>query len=283
MGGRSNIDLPLSFALLSFAFLLTGCVSNPFLSRSDIANNIARSVDWQASEVPTDTFRLRVYMPRNIPRIRHVTIYLEGDGLAFIDRTRVSADPTPSDPQALRLAIAKPTGTAYVARPCQYTLTRDEERCNFRYWTYERYSDAVVTSMSQAVDHVKSQFGATEITLVGYSGGGVIAALLAARRSDVALLVTVAANLDTDYWADYLEVPRLSGSLNPARLGHLLSRQPQVHVVGTDDEIVPPSVAQSYAAKIDRSLLRTIKYVNNANHDCCWTELWPDIVRDVIR
>lgn len=281
MRGRSKFDLPLSFALLSLTVLLAGCVTSPFSSLTDIADDLARPAGWYPSNISTSAFQLRVYRPRQHPQRPHITIYLEGDGRPFITPTRISADPTPTDPQALRLALMDPNSSAYIARPCQYTLSIDKERCHYRYWTYERYSDAVVTSMSQAVDVIKSRFGAKEITLVGFSGGGAVAAILAARRDDIAMLVTVSANLDIDFWTDTLNLPRLEGSLNPALMGHRLRQQPQRHFVGLDDETVPPAVAQSYATKIDQSLLRTIKYIENADHDCCWTELWPDIIRSV--
>ena len=59
--------------------------------------------------------------------------------------------------------------------------------------------DKVVRVSKQAIDTLKQQFQSEEIVLVGYSGGGAIAALVAARRADVADLISVAGNLDIGY------------------------------------------------------------------------------------
>jgi pimeloyl-ACP methyl ester carboxylesterase len=63
---------------------------------------------------------------------------------------------------------------------------------------------------------LKQRSGSTRLTLVGYSGGGTIAVLLAARRSDVAEVITVAANLDVGYWTQRDGLSPLTGSLDPA-------------------------------------------------------------------
>jgi hypothetical protein len=45
--------------------------------------------------------------------------YQSGDGLAWLSSDVPSSDPTPLDPLALRLALAKPArNAAYLARPC---------------------------------------------------------------------------------------------------------------------------------------------------------------------
>jgi hypothetical protein len=74
---------------------------------------------------------------------------------------------------------------------------------------------SVISASNQAVDALKQRYGAQEIVLVGYSGGGAVAALVAARRTDVVRLVTVAGNLDHLAWTHLHSVPppdRLSQS-----------------------------------------------------------------------
>ncbi len=282
MKGRSKLDLPFSIAPLVLVLLLQGCVTNPFLSLTGAANQIARAADWRPTDIATTEFRLRIYRPRQINRAEEITIYIEGDGNAWTDTAHPSPDPTPRNPLGLKLAIAQPDGpAAYIARPCQYIIEKDRQHCAYRYWTEARYSEPVIKSVSQAVDHLKSIFNAERVRLVGYSGGGAVAALIAARRDDISFLITIAANLDTDYWIKFLKVAPLSGSLNPAGEKVALRRQRQLHFVGGKDDIVPPSVARSYANKVDPSLLQSIRYIENADHDCCWVELWPDIIRKI--
>lgn len=279
MRGRSGIGLPLFFALI----LLAGCAPDLFLPRPVIADRIAADAGWIASDIPTDRFLLRLYAPAKPKRSARVIIYLEGDGLAWINRSSPSSDPTPRDPIGLRLAVSLPKqAAAYLARPCQYTITRDTVNCIQSVWTHDRYSEAIIAAVSQGVDRIKTLFRAQDVDLVGYSGGGVVAALLAARRDDVNLLVTVASNLDIDAWTRHHGVTPLTGSLNPANFGDVLKKQPQLHFVGTDDEVVPPSVIQSYVNKVDKSLLRTIRYVEGANHECCWADKWPDLMRKTL-
>ena len=144
-------------------------------------------------------------------------VRIEGDGLAWLSRSQVSADPTPMQPVALELAMRQPGGAAaYLARPCQYVQGPDARNCATAWWTDRRFAPEVVTASSLAIDQLKLRFSAQRLVLVGYSGGGAIAALVAAQRHDVALLVTVAGNLDTQAWTAL-------NRITPLRSGRQLS------------------------------------------------------------
>lgn len=280
MRGRSEHGLPLLLCLIGAGLLLQGCLAT---ARPQIAASIARDADWQPLNIDTDSFLLRAYLPNNRAPHNRVIIYFEGDGLSWNDHVNPSADPTPGDPIALRMAVAHGArGAAYIARPCQYTLPADLKRCHPAFWTNARYAEPVLSAMSQAVDHIKSIYAADSLVFVGYSGGGVIAALLSARRNDVSLLATVAANLDTAFWTRHHKVAPLEGSLNPADFPMKLKRLRQIHIVGTNDVVVPPSVVRSYAMKVKGTLLQTVRYVDDADHTCCWADLWPALARDII-
>ena len=282
MRGRSQFDLPLLFCLIGLLFGLQACEPTLLMSRAQTAAAIARQVNWEPQDFDTKPFLLRLYLPAVRRQNSQVTIYIESDGRSHVNRWATS-DPTPVDPIGLRLAAAKNSqASAYIARPCQYTLERDAARCHPAYWTNGRYDERVLTATSQAVDHIKSLFKARQVVLVGYSGGGAVAALLAARRNDVTLLVTVAANLDTEYWVNELKVGHLKGSLNPADFGRQLRRQRQIHFVGEDDKRVSPNVARSYVAKVDPTLIGSIRLIKDADHDCCWEDLWPSLSQGII-
>lgn len=53
--------------------------------------------------------------------------------------------------------------------------------------------------MNDALNHFVKQYPGVKHELIGYSGGGNIAAILAERRADVRSLRTVAGNLDVAY------------------------------------------------------------------------------------
>lgn len=128
-----------------------------------------------------------------------LTVYIEGDGAEWRSKFEPPADPTPDNPLTLRLALRDPGArVAYVGRPCQYLDAAALAQCPSVLWQRARYGEHAVTMMSAALDVLLLTANVQRLRLVGYSGGGAIAALLAAQRSDVACLVTVAAPLDTD-------------------------------------------------------------------------------------
>jgi len=132
--------------------------------------------------------------------------------------------------------------------------------------------------MSGAIDQAKASLGASRITLVGYSGGGVIAALLAARRRDMDEFITLAANLDHRLWTEMDDLTPLSGSLNPADMTGRLQGVRQRHFVGADDDVVSPQVVRSYMAKMTDPSRTKLFILKGFNHDCCWTKAWPSLL-----
>ncbi|MBP6700397.1 MAG: hypothetical protein KA135_04085, partial [Halioglobus sp.] len=130
-----------------------------------------------------------------------VTVYIEGDGLAWVSSRRPSENPTPGDPMALKLALAQPAGNVvYLARPCQYVDTDTQPQCRQNFWTEGRFSEPVIRSTSDALDAIKKHYDSEAVSLIGYSGGGAVAVLVAARREDVRQIITVAGNLDHLEW-----------------------------------------------------------------------------------
>ncbi|VTP79138.1 Uncharacterised protein [Leclercia adecarboxylata] len=87
----------------------------------------------------------------------------------------------------------------YLARPCQFIGPPLPDNCRVNIWTQDRFSPVVIDAMSEALNQIVLRYPRVQLDLVGYSGGGNIAALLAERRSDVRSLRTVAGNLDVAY------------------------------------------------------------------------------------
>ena len=240
----------------------------------DAAIVAAASSGLSREEISAGRFSLTSWH-RGLPGARHITVYIEGDGHAWTSRRRLSEDPTPRDPLALRLA-AKDPGAAvlYLARPCQFGGESLAPGCDARYWSSHRYAPEVLAALDSALDWARARAGAdvsARFGLVGYSGGGALAALLAQQRDDVAWLLTIAANLDVHAWTSHHGLSPLSGSSDPVTHARRLRGLPQEHLVGDRDEVVPaPTRARFLAASEARQ-----RIVDGATHSCCWVETWP--------
>jgi len=267
--------------LLSLLSGLAGCVNLSPDLRRDHADQLAAASGWQRVRLPAGSFVLAGYLPQTIPADNQtLTVYIEGDGLAWITASLVSLDPTPLQPIGLALALRHPQGAAaYLARPCQYVEGVETRGCSAEYWTSKRFAPEVVAATSQAIDTLKQRFQAQQLVLVGYSGGGALAALVAAHRQDVKLLVTVAGNLDHRAWTEQHHATPLTGSLNPADAWQELLNVPQIHFVGGKDQVVGREVAAAYASRFPADRRPKIQVVPEFDHTCCWAEQWPDLFR----
>lgn len=211
----------------------------------------------------------------------YLVVYIEGDGSAWRSRSRVSSDPTPDDPVALRLALRDPApGVLYLARPCQYVSGKLIASCDPALWTSARFSREVIDAMDHAI--TASKLSPEErLTLVGYSGGGVVATLLASRRRDVDELVTVAAPLDIVAWTNYHQVSPLKDSLTPSEREPGYGTIREFHFHGGKDLVVPPVVIGRYRRQMSRANVHFVT-VPEFQHRCCWTRDWPKLL-SVIR
>lgn len=206
-------------------------------------------------------------------------VYIEGDGHAWLTRDTPSDDPTPWDPVALKLAARDDfPAAAYLGRPCQYVGTLDDVACRTSVWTDSRYSVLVVSSINDAIDELRRLTGVRTIELIGFSGGGPIAALVAARRTDVEDLRTVAGNLDTALWTALNHVSPLRGSLNPADIAPRLAGLPQVHFIGSADDVVQEPVVRAFQRRAGDSACVRVVVVPGAGHGEGWTALWPRLL-----
>jgi len=153
-------------------------------------------------------------------------------------------------------------------------LNNEWRGCRQAYWTNLRFSPEVIKAMNEAVTELKNYYHAKKTILIGYSGGGTIATLIAARRTDVAKLITVAAMLDMKQWIDQESLTPLYGSLDPALEWKNLLSIPQTHWVGGKDIIVRKEVAFAFANHFPLAKRPTIKVVPNFDHTCCWTTIY---------
>lgn len=200
-------------------------------------------------------------------------VYLEGDGAPWIRRGVPASDPTPRNPLMLELMSLDAAPSLYLGRPCYNGL--QSGACTPDIWTSKRYSEEIVASMSAALDSAAA--GYQKLVLLGHSGGGALAMLLAERQPKVTTVVTVAANLDTDRWAALHKQQPLSGSLNPATRPPLPQHIRQLHYAGGEDNNVPPSLVRDAIARQPGA---TLEVFPELTHSCCWRAVWAKILGD---
>jgi pimeloyl-ACP methyl ester carboxylesterase len=274
---RARIQIRTLFFFLS-ALAFSGC-SLPALFRDgrEVAASIAKTHEWKDLSFDVEAFVLKGYA-KDGPG-KDLVVYIEGDGRAWISRRCPSDDPTPRDPLALRLAVRDPSPKVlYLGRPCQYLSPRSLRGCEPRFWTTARFSFPVVEAMDMALTQAKAFFKAERLHLIGYSGGGALAVLLAAKRIDVATLMTIAGNLDHEAWTKHHQVTALYDSLNPVNVAASVRDRPQVHFVGSEDEIVPPFIARSFVDRMGNPFGTRLVEIPNFDHKCRWVRAWPGLL-----
>ena len=223
------------------------------LSSTVQANGIAT---WDRVILSGGLHIMMGFAPPELKEADILNIFIEGDGQPGI---------------ALKMAQDVGGDTVYIARPCQYLPTGRFNACTREVWSSHRYSQDVVDSMDLAITAMKKRFNASQVRLVGYSGGGAVASIIASKRSDVALLLTVAGNMDHKQWSDYNGSEPLTGSLNPIDFSLALQSVPQIHLMGELDDIVPGSVLMSYLSKLTMREQVKSYIISGADHTCCWS------------
>lgn len=258
--------------LVLLATLLIGCMNS-----HEQANQIASSAGLVRQYIDTPLFTYTAYA-RVTDETQALHVYIEGDGLAWLSRTQPSSDPTPNNPTALLLAALDPSpNVIYLARPCQFTPRERNPHCQVEYWTNKRFAPEVIDSISQALDKIKTQTHIGKLALVGYSGGGAVAALLAERRDDIQSLRTVAGYLDIDYVNQQHHVSPMPESLNPINQASRLAQLPQLHFSGQNDRLISPYVASRFVNQTGGHCAKA-KVIAGMDHHGPWEKEWPSLL-----
>jgi hypothetical protein len=262
-------------ALLLMTSLISGCAT---LDRDAHADALAKPAGLKREQIAAGNFVLTTFS-RISSTDQPLDIYIEGDGLAWISRSEPSLAPTPREATGLALAAADPAANVvYLARPCQFTPMAMNPHCGVPYWTGKRFASDVVASLDEAVERFAARVPGQRINLVGYSGGGALAILVAARRTDIASIRTVAGNLDDDFVNCIHHVSPMPESENPIDFAARVAAIPQIHFSGADDTVVPPEVAQRFVDATGQQCAQ-VRTVSGIEHDGDWSRLWPALLR----
>lgn len=272
--GKSTIGRALRRLVVSAVALLACACATP---SQDFARE-AHALGFASAIIEGDPFRHAVWFAQVDEPADALHVYIEHDGTPWIDVTRVSDDPTPRTPFALELMAHDRGPRLFLGRPC-YFDTRNDAACSASSWTHRRYAPEVVHSMASALRAFLAQHPYRHVVLIGYSGGGTLAWLLASQVPQTRAVVTIAANLDTDAWTTLHRYSAMTGSLNPALQPPLPSTIVDIAYVGGRDDNVPPSIARSFAGRHPNA---KIVDVAQFDHTCCWIERWPELLESAI-
>ncbi|MCT9826010.1 alpha/beta hydrolase family protein [Pseudomonas veronii] len=246
------------------AALSAGCVNYTARLEGD-AHAAGRMTELYTGGI----YPVQAVLPKTL-KGKVLRVYIEGDGHAWATASQPSTDPTPHENLVANLAANDPGGAVYLARPCQYVTN---EHCNPKAWTDQRFSPQVIADMSSALDAIKLRYPVTRIELVGYSGGGAVALLLAGQRDDVVSVQTLAGNIAVTAWTHLHGLTPLNGSLDPVNYANKLRAIPQRHMVGDQDTVVPHAVSSAYLSKLSSTQCVEIATVH-ANHQDGWPAAW---------
>jgi pimeloyl-ACP methyl ester carboxylesterase len=243
--------------LASLVAVTSGCASH------QEALQQASGESRELVQLSTPAFIVQATVPRQVGG-DVLRVFVEGDGRAWITSSSPSLDPTPTSLMVAKIAAADSRQAVYLARPCQFV---ESPGCDIPVWTSDRFSESVIVSMSSALDQLKARYGVSSFELVGYSGGGAVALLLAARRNDVSAVQTLAGNISPKYWAASRELSPLSGSLDPTQFADRLRAIPQRHFVGRNDKVVPRAVAEHYQDILGEGSCSEVQMVDATHHE----------------
>lgn len=247
--------------------LLTACATPQ--QRLD---RTAVEFDFQRLALESRNFQHIAYRNR-IPLDTVLHVYLDGDGSPWQRRDRINTDPTPRHPLVLQLMAQDRQAALYLGRPCYHGL-HQAPGCSPWLWTAARYGRPVVDSLVIALREQLRDRPDVEVVLIGYSGGGALAMLMAEQLPQTRLILTIAANLDVAAWTRWHDYSPLSGSLDPATRPPLTI--PQWHLLGEQDENVPPAISEPVIAGQPCARMERIA---EFDHRCCWSDIWPAVLQ----
>jgi len=274
------------FIVVFLSVFVSSCGSSrSFENRVIHADSIIYASNLQSTQLKTPYFSL--YGVYHFPKPKGLlTVYIEGDGRSWVSRYQLSSNPTPINPIALRLAVIQSEqqadeNIAWIARPCQYQPIKGDVNCASKYWSSHRFSEKVIQSTNNAIDQLVQKSGATSVRLIGFSGGAAVAVLVAARRDDINSVVTIAGNLNHEEVNLYHKVDLLRGSLNSIDVVDKIKHIPQVHFIGSDDEVIPAKISTDFirAQKVTKGTCAKQVIVPSVGHIDGWIIHWPILNR----
>lgn len=221
-------------------------------------------------------------------RKKHFVVMIESDGASWKSAGYLSPrDPTPIEPIGLMMALLTPVGdhVLYLARPCQFSKPdRLAPRAceDNRWWTSWRFSSEIVQTYHRIILRYATEFPDNKIVLAGFSGGGSLAALIAARiaeggANDSLCLITMASPLDLNEWTNHHRLSLLKGLPDATSLKQSLIGLPAAYAFGVADRKVPFESAGVFLS--EPAWIEKVHKYKDLKHNADWVKLWPELLR----
>jgi hypothetical protein len=262
---------------MAVMFVLVSCATLNVDKRRQTASSIAGHSNFKPFNYQGAMFNFFGYIKEGTDA-SYPIVYIEGDGFSWVNKHTVSPNPTPKNPVALRLAaIDTSSSVIYMARPCQFVDLENEKNCRQDYWTNARFAPEVIQGFDTALNDMKHRYGSIGFHLVGFSGGGSIAVLLASVRDDIQSVRTVAGNLDHVALHRDKGVSQLTKSLNPIDVAQRTNNISQMHFSGQNDRVVPSWVTQNFVRAADNPKCVKMNVISNTSHAQGWEKMWPSM------
>ncbi len=242
------------------------------------AQQLADRYELQLQQVPGGPFLLPVLARPELARGGRLHLYIEGDGRPWLGRER-AVNPTGRGTIGLELMLADPNPSLLLGRPCYHQQGAPTSPCEPGLWTEARYSQVVLDALADAMQRLLAEYQPRSLVLVGFSGGGVLALLLAQQQTLPTTVITVSSNLDTAAWTEHHRHLPLTGSLNPTLEIAPGAAFRQVHLAGSRDSVVPPATTVGYR---ERHPAAEYWLYEDFDHSCCWVKAWPALLAQVL-
>ena len=233
------------FVFLIIALFLSGC----FYS-------VPTSDNFEAKPIQTSHLSIAVWEKNTIQKGKPLRLYFEGNG-----------NPNPRYTIAFDFARRDSSSNViYIAQPCQWV---NDKICKKKPEIYNdsRFHREIMDQMKELVEYLIRKHQAPSIELIGYDGGAVIA-LNIASSLPTTRLITIAGITDIDAYNTYHDLPLQEEEQqeNPADNLLVLSKIPQIHYVGKDDDITPKILVEKFVSKMKNPTSAVVKVVPDTNH-----------------
>ena len=231
-------------------------------------STITVPADFVYKEIETRDFTIATWQKVTNPAAPY-KIYIEGDGYAFNAHVRATQNPTPRGTLVRELVFGDNSpNVIYLARPCQYVKS---PICSKRHWTTARFAPEVINAEYEAIKNIVAN---NPVILIGFSGGAQVAGLAATAKPglNVKKVITIAGNLDHLAWTQYHNLPPLNESMNLESYRKQFAKIPQIHYVGSNDEVMPPILVREFIKDDD-----LIIEVGGASHNEGWENIYNKV------